>query len=243
MAQSPHVTVPDSFFFLPQSIKVEDTASVEAFIKTVEPYDPCLVVVDTYQRHGGPETEEERVNKAIENLTLIKESLGCLVNVMHHIPKDGRPTPRGHGAIDGSIDTAVYLTRGQSGDIAVRFEQRDFEPSSFYATTKRIEVAGYIDGDTGEPQTTLVFEQSSPKAVQHHAAVDKRSAALAKGIKDAVELTPGISQNELCKAVGGSKAGAISEIARMVRDRELLRTDVIVNGKPKAEFTLPKAPF
>jgi hypothetical protein len=244
MAQSPHVTIPPSFLFLPQSIKVEDTASVEAFIKTVEPYDPCLVVVDTYQRHGGPETEEERVNKAIENLTLIKESLGCLVNGVHHLPKDGRQTPRGHGAIDGSIDTAVYLTREHSGDTAVRFEQRDLEPSTFYAATKKIEVDGYIDGDTGDPRTTLVFEQCSAKSAQRIQTGSKKQDELTKAIIASVTMTPGINQKQLCQDVGGKKTVAVAEINRLVSTGELKNSPVPGKGNQVVNhFHLRTVPF
>jgi hypothetical protein len=222
----PLVVIPDSFIFMPQSLRVEDARSVDAFVSQIEPYRPCMVVVDTYQRHGGPETEEERVNKAIENLTSIKERLSCMVNAVHHLPKDGRQTPRGHGAIDGSIDTAVYLTRESTGDTAVRFEQRDFEPSTFHAQTKVFQVEGYINPDTGDPLTTLVFEQCSPKQAHRAQASTSKGNALTTAILAAVELMPGLTQADLCKEVGGKKATAIAEINRLVGTGELRKSQV-----------------
>jgi hypothetical protein len=221
MTGDPHVTIPDSFIFLPQSLHVEDPRSVQSFVDQVEPFKPRLVIVDTYQRHGGPETEEERVNKAIENLTYMKDRLGCTVNAVHHLPKDGRQTPRGHGAIDGSIDTAVYLTRAHSGEIEVRFEQRDLEPSTLLAETKVLQVEGYFNPDNGDPMTTLVFQECSRPHAQRAAKFNSKADALTKAILAEVRLNPLISQDALCKAVGGNRRAAIAEVGRLLGTGEL----------------------
>lgn len=219
MTGNAHVVIPDTFIFLPQSLRVEDARSIESFVTQVQQYDPKLVIVDTYQRHGGPETEEERVNKAIENLTYIKDALGCTVNAVHHLPKDGRQTPRGHGAIDGSIDTAVYLTRTAGGDIEVRFEQRDLEPSTLIAETKVFQVDGYFNPDNGDPMTTLIFQECANP--QRAVKSNKKADALTKAILAEVRMNPLITQDQLCKAVGGNRAAAIVEIARLVTTGEL----------------------
>jgi hypothetical protein len=240
LQRSAAVEIPKSFVFTKESLKLEDTATIERFIAEAEPHRPCMVVVDTYQRHGGPETEEERVNKAIEHLTLIKEELECTVVGVHHLPKDGRQTPRGHGAIDGSIDTAVYLTKDEKGVLAARFEQRDLEESTFYAQTKIQIVDGYIDDDTGNPKTTLVLEES--KMTKRAVQTSRKQDQLTLAIVAAVDLTPGVSQSELCKAVGGKKTVAMAEIRRMVGAGELLMdSQPAVGGKIKNTFTLPRS--
>jgi hypothetical protein len=228
LAHSAFVEIPKAFIFTKESMKLEDTATVERFIKQAEPHRPCMVVVDTYQRHGGPETEEERVSKAIEHLTSIKEELGCTVVGVHHLPKDGRQTPRGHGAIDGSIDTAVYLTKDEQGIVEARFEQRDMEDSTFCAQTKVQMVDGYIDDDTGEPRTTLVLEecagQRAHRISQTSANAQQKQNQLTAAIIATVTLTPGINQSDLCTSVGGKKATAIAEITRLVGTGQLRNT-------------------
>lgn len=234
LERSASVEIPDSFIFTKESLRLEDTATVERFIADTEQRRPCMVVVDTYQRHGGPETEEERVNKAIENLTLIKEELECTVVGIHHLPKDGRQTPRGHGAIDGSIDTAVYLTKDEKDVIAARFEQRDLEESTFYARTKIQLVDGYLDDNTGDLRTTLVLEecgvQQTQRISQSATKAASKQSALRGAILAAVRLEPGITQDRLCKAVGGNRQNAITEIGRMVGAGELTNSPTPGNG-------------
>lgn len=215
------VLIPDSFIFLPQSLQVEDPRSIKSFVEHVRPLNPCLVIIDTYQRHGGPETEEERVSRTIENLTYIKDQLGCTVNAVHHLPKDGRQTPRGHGAIDGSIDTAVYLTRQQAGEIAVRFEQRDLEPSTLFAETKVFQVEGCLNPDNGDPMTTLIFQECSKPQAHRAAKSNSKTETLKNAILAEVRMNPLITQDALCKAVGGNRAAAIAEIAKLVAIGEL----------------------
>jgi hypothetical protein len=244
LARRHDVEIPDSFIFTKESLRLEDAASIERFLAAAERYSPCMIVVDTYQRHGGPETEEERVSKAIEHLTLIKEELGCTVVGVHHLPKDGRQTPRGHGAIDGSIDTAVYLTKSESNVITARCEQRDLEESSIYSQTKILMVEGYVNDETGDPLTTLVLEPCKAQAVQTQVRRASKQDGLSAAILAAVTLTPGLNQNELCKAVGGKKAAAIAEIARLVGTGQLSFTQNPAKaGKTEKCFTLGPVNF
>jgi hypothetical protein len=236
--------VPDSFIFVKQSLHLSDLASIESFIKAAAPYQPCVVTVDTYQRHGGPETEEEKVSQAIEHLTLIKEELGCTVFGLHHLPKDGRQTPRGHGAIDGSIDTAVYLTRDENSIITARFEQRELEPSVFSAQSKIVEIAGYVDDETGLLRTTCVLEPCSPQKTQRVSTTAKKEQELSKALIAAVSLNPGINQGDLCKAVGGNKKAAISEIDRLVGTGQLTNKQTTgKGGRVVNHFELGPVPF
>lgn len=235
--------IPDSFIFTKQSLKLDDLATVERFIHDTAPHKPRVVVVDTYQRHGGPETEVEKVNAAIAHLTLIKEELGCMVTGIHHLPKDGRQTPRGHGAIDGSIDTAVYLNRDDEGIITARFEQRDMEGSAFCAQTKVVPVEGYVD-DNGLLRNTCVLELCDPKKTQRVVQKSKKADELTKAIIAAVTLTPGLNQTELCKAVGGNKNAAVAEINRLVGTGHLRKTQSVGRkGQTVNHFDLGVVPF
>ncbi len=234
--------VPDTFVLLPQSMHLQDDATVDRFIADAAKFQPCMVVVDTYQRHGGDEGDE--VNVAIEHLTRIKEELACLVIGVHHQPKDGRQTPRGHGSLDGSADTVVYLTKNDTGAILARFEQRDLEGTDFWCQTVPLVLEDFIDPHTGQYRSTLVLERCAPQQAKQHAKSASKQDDLTKAILAAAGLTPGISQSELCKAVGGKKTTVIAEVRRMVGAGELLMdSQRTAKGGTKNTFTLPKAPF
>jgi hypothetical protein len=234
---------PDEFVFLPSSIQIAHRGSVEAFIKQAEPYRPVAVGIDTYQRHGGPESEVEKVAMTLGHLDLIRTELKCLVTGYHHLPKDGRQTPRGSGAIDGSIDTAVYMTTDERGIMTFRFENRDLGASTCYGQLVTEQLDNSVD-DFGRPRTTQVLTEVGPQRVQQIVKRDKHAETLTTAIMAAVTLMPGLNQTELCKAVGGNKAKAVAEILRLTGTGQLKKIQTPGKaGQTINTFELGLVPF
>jgi hypothetical protein len=102
---------------------------VQAFIDTVGPHGPELVVFDTLARClvGGDEDSARDMGLVIENVERLRMSLQTTVLLVHHPTKDGR-AERGSGALRGAVDTALRLTVSD-GVVTLRCEkQKDAGP-------------------------------------------------------------------------------------------------------------------
>ena len=235
-------TIPDSVLFLKQSCRLDDTASVEAFIRAAQPHKPCMVVLDTYQRHGGAEGEVEKVQLAIAHLDLIREELRCVVNVPHHLPKDGRWTPRGHGSIDASADTVLFLERKEDL-ITARFEQRDLEASTFTMQIKKVVMPDFVNPITGDPLDTLVLTTPSATAVAAIAKQTKKDDGIEASLIAAVKLTPGIGQSALLKEVKGKDATKLETLEKLFKSGKLDKeVRAAKAGRTANHYTVPPDP-
>lgn len=152
--------IPNGLTLMRDSLDLTQTAKVNAFIRQFSGHHnhPHVVLLDTWQRHGGPEFGEDPMRMALENIGRIQRECQTAVIAIHHTPKSGTPTPRGHGALDAAADTVMICKAEKEGHISARFEQRDLEPStmSFQRATIKLEGHDYVDPVTGQPRETCV---------------------------------------------------------------------------------------
>lgn len=97
-----------------------------------------LIILDTLSRTlgGADENSAGEMNNALNNLDLIRNTIGCAVMVIHHTAKHSQQE-RGSTVLRGSCDTMLYLKAdGGSGGLKLTMtKQRDWEevpPVSLY---------------------------------------------------------------------------------------------------------------
>lgn len=208
---------PASFGVSRDPIRLLDDESVDAFIETFGPHSPSVVIIDTWQRHSGPEQDEREMRKAIENVDRIRFDLNATTIIMHHTPKDGRMTPRGHGSIDASADTVVLLkaTDERRSIIEATFEQRDLDEQKLTYRREIVQLDNAVTDD-GEPITSCVIELADAKATAPRATKGK-AGNLADKIRNYVDVHHGCSRKEVADAVEGSRRQTkLDEITKLV---------------------------
>jgi RecA-family ATPase len=221
---------PASFGVSRDPIRLLDDESVDAFIETFGAQSPNVVIIDTWQRHSGPEQDEREMRKAIENVDRIRFDLNATTIIMHHTPKDGRMTPRGHGSIDASADTVVLLkaTDDRRSIIEATFEQRDLDEQKLTYQREIVQLDNAAT-DEGEPITSCVIELADPKAAAPRAS-KRKADNLSDKIRNYVDVHHGCSRKEVADAVKGSRRQAILEEISTLVEGGLLREEREAQG-------------
>lgn len=161
-----HRELPEAapFYLIPKAVNLLDDAEIYDLVQTIEATrDPelpvAMVVFDTVARCmiGGDENAAQDMGKAVRNMDLVREAVGCAVMPIHHSGKDSNRGARGSTALIGAVDVSVRVDRDMDRVILTTEKQKDAEPLA-PMQLKTISVELEV-GELGlEVETSLVLE-------------------------------------------------------------------------------------
>ena len=158
------------FYLIPSGVNLLDDAEIQDLLQTIEtmrnPDMPvALVVFDTVARCmiGGDENSAQDMGKAVKNMDLVREQIGCAVLPIHHSGKDSNRGARGSTALIGAVDVSVKVERDADRVLLTTEKQKDAEPlQPIQFKTISVELAaGPLSLET---ETSLVLEVSDQPA-------------------------------------------------------------------------------
>lgn len=117
----------------PQFLNSAEVNSLIAAIKSANPCNPVLIVVDTLARHmvGGDENSSKEMGQFIASAAKLSETLNCAVIIVHHTgKKTGTKTfnERGSSALRGAADTMLFMDKSKNQITLKCDKQKDSEP-------------------------------------------------------------------------------------------------------------------
>jgi 5S rRNA maturation endonuclease (ribonuclease M5)/RecA/RadA recombinase len=158
------------FYLIPKAVNLLDDAEIQDLLQTIEtmrtPDMPvAMVVFDTVARCmiGGDENSAQDMGKAVKNMDLVREQIGCAVLPIHHSGKDSNRGARGSTALIGAVDVSVRVERDADRVLLTTEKQKDAEPlDPMQFKTISVELAaGPLSLET---ETSLVLEISDQPA-------------------------------------------------------------------------------
>ncbi len=146
-AQGHHVSVPDRFYLLSQSVLFLDERDVDDLESAIAalPERPRLVVIDTLARAmtGGDENSARDMGMLIAGAERLRVE-GTSVLLVHHLNRQG--AIRGSSALTGALDTLVEAKRG--GERVTLFCRKQKDAEEFAPITLASRVIDLGDGGT-----------------------------------------------------------------------------------------------
>jgi hypothetical protein len=117
-----------------------------------------MLVVDTLNRgFGGGDENGEDMAQYVGNSERIREHFGCTTLHVHHIPKSGELTERGHGSLRGAITTSLGIKQEENGvRTLICLKQKDGEDGWTMNFALNRVVLG--EDEDGEEVSTCVVE-------------------------------------------------------------------------------------
>jgi AAA domain len=221
--ESPQIIV------VPRRVNLLDASEISKFLDEHGGSQPIFIVFDTLSRcmPGADENSAEAMGTAIANIDRIRETTGATVLVNHHIPKDGRRTPRGSGALIGAIDTQIHLDGSPDNPIfTVSCEaQRDAEPFAPFELCRRsIVLTDCIEPDTGEPVTSAIVAEptvADRKRAQRDHKAEEREQRILFLAEDG-----NYTKTQLRELAGGKSTETKEAIERMTGAGQLVIQDI-----------------
>jgi hypothetical protein len=166
-----HARMGDAPLFMLQPVPIDlmnETSGHAAEIgRLIALHKPGLVFIDTIARAfpGLRENEPEsmgRVVKVCRDLTLICDS--AVVSI-HHPPKAGDVTPRGHGVLNGDLDVSLYV-EGSGRDVRTVTMGKNRNGASDLSFQFSLAIHDFGPDEDGDPVTAPVAEIAAD--TQHH---------------------------------------------------------------------------
>lgn len=167
---------------------LRDAGQADELLAYVEAEAPALVVIDTLgAAWAGMDENGAQDMSAVVELARRMSATGAAVMVVHHTPKNGDGTPRGHSVLNGTLDLSVMLDRdADSGIVHARLlKNRNGTPDIDMAF--RVEAVALGEDEDGDAITApIAFEltgQDRPKAklspVEQKALLELRKLGVA----------------------------------------------------------------
>ncbi len=125
--------------------------------------EPALVVIDTLARSmpGADENDIADMSRFVDSVSIIADA-GPAVVALHHPTKaeareGATPTPRGHGVVEGAIDTIISLLHNDKKDAVavIPYKQRDMDKTGVSQFRLEPSTLGN-DIETGDAVTSRV---------------------------------------------------------------------------------------
>jgi hypothetical protein len=140
---------------------------VEKLIRLVQ---PGLVILDTVARAfpGLTENDPEGMGKVVKVVRDFSAICGSAFLSLHHPPKAGEATPRGHSVFNGDLDVSIYLSGEKSEPRTVNMGKNRNGPSDL-TFTFGLSVHTFGADDDGDPITAPVAEALTLDAKASHA--------------------------------------------------------------------------
>lgn len=108
----------DQFRLLENIGDLTQEAHVQALVAAILERSPVLIVLDTLAATfpGIDENSSADMSRVVATLHRLATT-GAAVVALHHDPKSGDSTPRGHSVLNGALDVAVHVTRQEDGTV------------------------------------------------------------------------------------------------------------------------------
>lgn len=160
------------FALLPESIDLhaspDDAARIIAGCKAIAMRwtTPIgLVVIDTMARAmgGGDENNAADMGCVIANASKIAEETNAHVLIVHHKPKDGSRTPRGHSSLLGAVEAAYEIEASAEG-VRIMSIAKQKDGDAFHKLAFTLGQVSVGHDEDGEPITTCVVTPADQPA-------------------------------------------------------------------------------
>ena len=175
---------------------------------------PALVIIDTLAM-AFPGLEENSA-EGMGRVVSVARSLtkwGAAVILIHHDTKDGQQgLPRGHSLLNGALDVALHLSRGEDGIVRAKLtKNRNGSTERDIAFTIGTQTLG-LDED-GDSITAAVCHEldpgSAPDRKDHLTPSEKAAYEIFHDLLDGGKAVPEAEWREAC--VGGRKVSAADD--------------------------------
>lgn len=149
---------------IPVSINLRDSAAdLPKLIATVEAavalsgLPLVMLVVDTLNRaFGGGDENGEDMGQYVANADRLRKHFGCTTCHVHHIPKSGDLTERGHGSLRGAIDTSLGIRSDPETGLRTLLCLKQKDGEDGWSLTFRLNRVVLGSDEDGEDVTTCV---------------------------------------------------------------------------------------
>lgn len=173
------VEEPGRDHWLPKPVDVIDRESARALATIATDFEAVLTVIDTVARciPGGDENSSQAMGAVLQAADWIRQESGGAVALVHH-PPESADKLRGHGSLEGGIDTAV-LVKNRSGTMVLSNTKQKDAPPFADIFAELCPARGSCVVIPGDPPPA----QSSKQQGGHRAAMVALSAALPDGFR------------------------------------------------------------
>ena len=149
----------------PNFLESDDISEVLAEIKAIGGAE--FLVIDTLAQvtPGANENTSEDMGRALANINLLHEQLGCMVELVHHAGKDASKGSRGWSGLKAAADVQHEVTRHDDGQREILIEKmKDGEDGvRFGFKLEVVELGIDLDGDVITSCVAVETELSTPK--------------------------------------------------------------------------------
>ena len=219
--------------FLLEAVQLHQPEEVEALLLAIAqlPEKPGLIVVDTLARCfvGGEENSARDAGLFVAGVDRIRAATGATVLILHHINKSG--DTRGSTAFAGAFDTMIEAKR-ENTIVSLRCLKQKDAPDFEAITLARRVVELDIDGEDGQPLTSLVFETTdAPEPIE---TPSKGEATRARVLELARELFASMPEGIPANRFKIEAEGRGLKWATFQRHRDALRGagEITFDGSP-----------
>ena len=149
----------------PNFLESDDISEVLAEIKAIGGAE--FLIIDTLAQvtPGANENTSEDMGRALANIKLLHEQLGCMVELVHHAGKDLSKGSRGWSGLKAAADVQHEITRHENGEREILIEKmKDGEDGVRYGFKLEVVDLGVdYDGDIITSCVAVEIELSAPK--------------------------------------------------------------------------------
>lgn len=137
----------DAVLVLDYCKRLEDAKGLKVGLITIETVNRVLA--------GGDENSPKDMGALVDRLSFLQQETGANLDVVHHIPSDGTPRLRGHGALLGAVDTTDCV--GKIGKFrACTLDKANDGPEGERVIFDLLSVELHYDEETGISTTAPV---------------------------------------------------------------------------------------
>lgn len=151
-----------NFHLFPTSVDLTNPVDVQEIRQHVENIRPVLIIIETIARAFPGLKENDDMGPPVAMARGLASICGSAVMTIHHPTKDGGTTPRGHGALNGDVDTILLIEGARAEVRTVKLGKNRNGPSDV-TFTFRIEVEDMGVDEDGDPITWPIAVEGGSK--------------------------------------------------------------------------------
>lgn len=135
------------------------SADMDALLAAVKAHRPSLVVIDTLTMAfpGLEENDASSMSRVVSVGRKLAE-FGAAVIFVHHDTKEGGDTPRGHSVLNGALDMALHLSKGEDGVVRGQLT-KNRNGTCDQDIAFRIGIRSFGEDEDGDPITAALVEE------------------------------------------------------------------------------------
>lgn len=140
-------------------LMTKGSADLKALLSCVEEQRPSLIVIDTLAM-AFPGLEENDAASMSRVVAVARKlaGFGAAVILVHHDTKEGGSTPRGHSVLNGALDMALHLTKGDDGVVRGQLT-KNRNGSCDRDIAFKIATRAFGEDEDGDPITSALVDE------------------------------------------------------------------------------------